>query len=377
MIFPLVATAVLLLATLIPAALFALVRLALRKPQRRYWRSVLWLHLGLLPLHLFVTFPVFIGWVGSRVVGTRPQERAYQGPRLTADGELLIQTWDSLTQEQQGALAVDPALAAAAAARQVTIESTDGVTLRSFRIAPRREPPRAVVVMVHGLFRSAMELEPPAAMFHRLGCEVWTLELRNHGGSSRAPFTAGLRESDDVVAAAAKVRGQPGRARTPLILFGVSLGTAAVSLAAVRVPDLGGLVLDAPMADLRAAAHRMLGIERTGKRANLIRLVEPWQTLVLTSLQQWSHFDVDQVRPAQVLQSLPPTLPVLVIAAGDDDRMPVEVVRKLYDDLPMAEGVKTWWLQPGAHHGKVWEMAPAEYQQHLEGLLGRVVSAGR
>lgn len=369
MIFPLLATGIFLLATLVPAALIALVLLLLRRPQRRYLRAVLWLHLGLLPLHLLVTFPLAIGYVGSRLIGTRPQERTYAGPRLGPDGALQIQTWDSLAAEKRGDVVVDPAVAAAAAARRVMVESQDGVMVRSFRIEALQQPPRAVVIMVHGLFRSAMEPEPVAAMFRRLGCEVWLMEMGDHGGSSRRPFTAGLRESGDVVAVADKARSLQASADVPMVLFGVSLGTAAVSLAAPRVRDLGAVVLDAPMADLRAAAHRMLGLERSGDRRNFFHLVEPWQTLVLVFLQWWSDFDVDAVRPAQVLQSLPPTLPVLVIAAGDDDRMPQQVVRQLYDDLPMAEGTKTFWMQPGAHHGKVWEMAPQLYEQHLAALL--------
>lgn len=372
MIFPLVATGVFLLPTLLLASLVAIGLLFARRPQRRFWASVLWLHLGLALLHLFVTFPLALGYVGSRLIGTRPQERSYAGPRLGADGELQIQSWDSLAAEQRGEASVDPAVAAAAAARTVLVDSSGGVRVRAFRIEPRREPPRAIAVLVHGLFRSAMEPEPVAAMFRRLGCEVWLLEQRDHGGSGRAPFTAGLRESDDVVAVAAAARAVAGHERLPVVLFGVSLGTAAVALAAPRVPGLAGLVLDAPLADLRAAAHRMLAFERSGDRRSFFHLWEPWQMLTLEAMQWWSDFDVDDVRPAAVLQGMPVDLPVLVIAAGEDDRMPPAIVRQLYDGLPMPEGVKQFWLQPAATHGKVWEVAPAEYERRLAELLQRV-----
>lgn len=372
MIFPLQAAGILLAPTVLLAILVWVVLLALQKPVRRFLRAMLWLHLGLFALHLFVTFPFGIGWVGSRVIGTRPQERSYQGPRLQ-DGVLLVQDWDSLAREAKaGKPEVAPAVAAAAAARQQRVASSDGVSLRTFRIEAVQEPPRAVVVMVHGLFRSAMELEPVAAMLHELGCECWLVDLRNHGGSSRAPFTAGFREADDVVAVARHVRAQPGRERTPMLVFGVSLGTAAVSLAMPRLPDAAGLVLDAPMEDLRAAAARMLDFHRPGDPRSNFRVVEPWRSSILAWLEWWSSFQLADVRPQEVLKSLPADLPVLVIGGGDDDRMPEATVRALFAQLPMPAARKELWIRPGSGHGRVWHDDPAGYRQRLQALLERL-----
>ncbi|MBM3963141.1 MAG: alpha/beta fold hydrolase, partial [Planctomycetes bacterium] len=266
MSFPLLAAAAFLLPTLGLAVLAGLGLLALRRPQRRFWRAVLWTHLALFPVHLFATFPLALGWVGAHLVGTRPQERAYQGPRLGPDGRIAVQTWASLGAEVAGKGQPPAAdVQAAAKARARSIASSDGVTLRAFRVEATVEPPRAVVLLVHGLFRSAMELEPIAQLFRDEGCECWLLDLRNFGGSSRnAPFTVGLRESDDVVAAARFVRGQSGRATTPLVVFGVSMGTAAVALALPRIDGVAGFVLDAPIDDVPSGARRMLALAREG-----------------------------------------------------------------------------------------------------------------
>jgi len=373
MIFPLLAALVFLLPTLSLAVLIGLGLLLLRRPQRRFWRAVGWLHLGLLPLHLFVTFPTLLGWFGSRELGTRPQERTYAGPRLDAEGRLLVQDWDSLAAEAEaGAPAVAADVQAVAAARERRIASTDGVTLRAFRLEAKQEPPVAVVVLVHGLFRSAMELEPVAGLLRDQGCECWLLELRNFGGSSRAPFGAGLRESDDVVAAAAHVRAQPGRAQLPLVLFGVSLGTAAVSLALPRVPDLAGVVLDAPIDDVRAAAHRMLGFDRAGDRRAWFRIDEPWQSLVLRALAAWSDIDLDRARPAEVLATLPHDLPVLVVGAGIDDRAPPATVERLFARLPMHAERKQLWMAEHSRHGHVFLDQPAAYAERLRWLLANL-----
>jgi alpha-beta hydrolase superfamily lysophospholipase len=338
-IFPLTAAAVFTLATLLPAILVGLLLTALRRRPRRWWRTTWWLHAGLFPLHLFATFPLFLGWYGSRHLHTRPDERAYAGPP---------------------------------AASTQRVESTDGVTLRVFRLPAREPKPVAAVVLVHGLFRSAKELEPVAAMFRDLGCECWLVELRNHGGSGRAPFTAGLGESDDVVAAVQHVRAQQGRARTPVVLWGVSIGTVAVSMALPRLDGIAGVVLDCPIDDLHGAAHRMLSFHRADDRRSFFRMFEPWRSLTIASLGWWSGFRVEDVSPGDVLATLPHDLPVLVVGAGLDDRAPPDTVRRLFDRLPMPERQKELWIDAAAEHGRVFLESPAEYSERLARLLARL-----
>jgi alpha-beta hydrolase superfamily lysophospholipase len=227
-------------------------------------------------------------------------------------------------------------------------------------------------VLVHGLFRSAMELERVAAMLRDLGCECWLLELRNHGGSSRAPFTGGLHESDDVVAAVQYVRAQPGRSQTPLVLYGVSLGTVAVSLALPRLDGIAAVVLDSPIDDLYAAAVRMLTFDREGDRRSRFYLYEPWRSTTIRALGWWSGFRVQDVVPSDVLATLPHDLPMLVVGAGQDDRAPPASVEALFARLPMPAHLRELWLVPDAHHGDVCHHSPEQYQLHLQRLLAHL-----
>ena len=374
MSFPLLAAAAFLLPTLGLAVLVGLALLALRRPQRRFWRVVLWAHLALFPVHLFATFPLALGWVGAHLVGTRPQERAYDGPRLLPDGRIAVQTWASLAAEVAGESPRPAAdVLAAAQARARTIPSTDDVTLRAFRVEAPVEPPKAVVLLVHGLFRSAMELEPIAQLFRDEGCECWLLDLRNFGGSSRnAPFTAGLRESDDVVAAARFVRSQPGRERTPLVVFGVSMGTAAVALALPRIDGVAGFVLDAPIDDVPSAARRMLALDREGDARTSLRTTEPWVSLVPRALGMWAGVDVMTACPSDALATLPHDIPCLIVGAGRDDRAPWPTVQRLFARLPMHADDKQLWHAPDAWHGRVFLEQPDGYRERLRWLLGRL-----
>lgn len=373
-IFPLTAAGLFLLVTLVPALLVGLVRLWRGRPQRRYWSALLWAHLLLAPVHLFVTFPAALGWFGSRGLGTRGDERAWAGPRIAADGTWQLQTRATLRAEDgadRARTADDPRVA-------VLRVAGDGVALRVFRVAPlpAGSPPRAAVVLVHGLFRSAMEIEAPAAMFRELGCEVWLVEQRNHGGSGRAPATYGLCESRDVLAVVRHLRAEPGRGNTPLFLFGVSLGSVAVALALPELGSVAGVVLDAPVGDLLATAHHMLGLQRAGDRRRRFALHEPWRSLVLASVQLWSGFELASVRPDLALTGLSADLPVLLIAGGEDDKVDPARVRALYDSLPMPRGVKELWIAPGAGHGDVWTREPDRYRARLQAFLHQALAAG-
>ena len=373
MIFPLLAALLFTAVTMVLALVVGMFLWLRHKPQRRYWRAVGWVHLSLFPLHLFVTFPAALGYLGSRGLGSRSLEQLYAGPRISVDGRLLVQDWKSLRAERDlGKPSVAASIVASARGRAHMVPSSDGVTVRTFRVESKLDEPVAVAILVHGLFRSSMELEPVAKVLRERGCECWLVDQRNHGGSSRAPFTGGLRESDDVVAVADYVRRQPGRAETPMVLFGVSLGTVAISLALPRIDAIAGVILDAPIDDLTAAAHRMMTFDRPGDRRSWTYMYEPWRSLTLTSLGQWSGFSTTDVSPIEVLATLPHDLPVLVISEELDDRAPPETVRNLYQRLPQHEGTKELWRVANAGHGKALVEEPESYNEAVGRLLARL-----
>ncbi|MEE9126056.1 MAG: alpha/beta fold hydrolase, partial [Planctomycetota bacterium] len=282
-----------------------------------------------------------------------------------ADDKWLVQNKQTLAAEASGERQVDPALRASEVRHQVRIASADGLDLRAFLVPPRVEPATARVVMVHGLFRGTLELEPVARMFHDLGAEVLMLELRNHGASERVPATYGLGEAEDVLAAAEFMqhRHSSGNA-PPLILFGVSLGTTAVALAAPKLTDIAGLVLDAPLTDLSGAAHRTL--------ARGIGMPAPLASAVLWCMELWSGFSMDAVHVDRELTKLDKNVCVLVIGAGRDTRCPPPVVRNVFAALRAPEAHKELWILDDAGHGRVWDQDPQGYRERLARLLARI-----
>jgi pimeloyl-ACP methyl ester carboxylesterase len=359
-------------------------------------------HASLFLIHLFVSAPATLGVVGASLVQTRGDERSWLGPRIDAQGRWLLRTREELLEEKLEAEArqggtPDPAQAAklaerealdlAAATRAVRFTASDGVKLRGFLVPPAggateatnggsATAPRFTALLVHGLYRSGFELENVGAMLRELGGEVLLVELRNHGpgpklgGSDRARATFGRDERLDVLAAAEFLRARPEAAGKPTILFAVSLGTAAAALAAPEIPDLAGVIFDAPIDDLRATAERML----VGGPGRGFALPQPFRFVTLWSAEHLGRVPFDEVRPRFALKRLRPDLPVLFISAGHDVRCPPDAVLSLFDSLPTRPDRKELWLVPDAEHGKVWYARPDEYRRHLADFVERVVA---
>jgi len=375
-----IAAAILTLATLLLALLWRGGLALRRRPAPRFWRRTARWHLGLFAFHALATVPLVLGLLASRFVGTRGDEAAYTGPRVDADGTWQAQSRESLAAEHPSGSASEANEAAPAPAPspfEVHFSARDGVRLRGFLVPPREErrgpdgTPRFTAVLVHGLYRSALEIEDPGRMLRDLGGEVLLLEMRNHGGSEHARPTFGRDESLDVLAAVDFVRSRPGASERPLVLFAVSLGTAAAALAAPEIPDLGALILDAPMDDLRATGTRMIA----RFPASVPGLSGYWRHAILWSADHLGRLPFDAVKPRESLARLSPQVPVLLIGAGHDWRMPPESVRALFESLPTNPEHKELWIEPEATHGKVWMVAPEEYREHLERLVEAAVAS--
>ncbi|MEM8643249.1 MAG: alpha/beta hydrolase [Cyanobacteria bacterium P01_G01_bin.54] len=92
----------------------------------------------------------------------------------------------------------------------------------------------------------------PAQAFHQMGYDIGLVDFRGVGGSSGHTTTVGAREAKDVVAAVEYLRQQADQpANAPLILYGVSMGSAAI-LKAVGQAQIqpSAIILELPFARL-------------------------------------------------------------------------------------------------------------------------------
>lgn len=115
------------------------------------------------------------------------------------------------------------------------------------------DPPRAVIVAVHGMNDYANAFAMPGPWWAQRGITTYAYDQRGFGrGEGRGLWHGGARMARDLVDVVKLIRARhPG---VPLYLLGESMG-GAVALVAVTEPDmppLNGLILSAPAVRSRA-----------------------------------------------------------------------------------------------------------------------------
>jgi pimeloyl-ACP methyl ester carboxylesterase len=173
-----------------------------------------------------------------------------------------------------------------------------------------------IVVLFHGYAASKSALLSAALAFRDLGYATLLVDFYGSGGSSGSGTTIGVREADDVAAAAAYVqRTWPDRR---IVLYGISMGGAAV----LRAIAANGVKPDAVI--IEATFDRLLNAGKN--RFNSMGLPgSPFAELLLFwgSVQQgFNFFSHNAIAYARSVNC-----PVLVLHGEKDERTTVEQAR--------------------------------------------------
>ncbi len=249
---------------------------------------------------------------------------------------------------------------------EVTFQSSDGVPLKGWWVpAPNAH---GTVVLVHGLNRSRIEMVRKLPFLNHLGWNALLFDLRHHGDSGGNVSTFGFYEKQDVHAATALAHA---RSQGPVVLWGVSLGAAAVTLAAAEDPGVAALVCDSSYRSLRDTVAHHLSLFR-GFRWWL-RIVPNWPVAdeVVFWMGRRGHFDPDAVDIRAAAAHLAGR-PCLFVCNSGDRRMPSEIAF----ELKAAAGPQAHVLVvPGTSHGGAYRDGTAAYESAVSEVLGAASSA--
>jgi pimeloyl-ACP methyl ester carboxylesterase len=215
-------------------------------------------------------------------------------------------------------------------------KSSDGVPLRGWWNSG--DPAKPVIIFVHGLNRSRIELLERAAESNRRGYGILLFDLRNHGESGRAFTTIGIFERRDVCAASQWVRQASGA--RPQVLWGVSMGASSAILATKQCPGFAAIIADSSFLSFRdTVAHHLTLYFRLPAFpiANLI--------IAVTAFRMGFNPDDGDVEAA--VRSL--NVPVMFIAGTADRRMPPALAERMFRESPNT--LKQLLVVPGAGHG--------------------------
>jgi uncharacterized protein len=250
------------------------------------------------------------------------------------------------------------------AREDITLTASDSVPISGWWIPA--DNPRGTVVLVHGLNRTRIEMAKKVEPLHAWGFNCVLIDLRHHGASGGDRSTFGLTEQLDVRAAVDfALSKSPG----PVVLWGVSLGGATVTLEAAGDPRIAGLITDSSYDSLPNTVRHHLRLFRGFRFFGIpaLKLVPQWPTssIVLFWIKQRGGFDPEQVDILAAAAKMT-TRPTLFVANRGDARIPFAIA----EEMNRRAGPRSrLLLTDSKSHGGAWRDAHDAYEAAVRKLL--------
>ncbi len=159
--------------------------------------------------------------------------------------------------------------------QDLSFETADGSRLHGLWLpAASAQGSACTIVHAHGNAANLSNHLPLVAWLPARGVNVLMFDYRGYGRSEGQPSLSGVVE--DVEAAVAAARRQPGVDTERVLLFGQSLGGATALRAAQRIEagTLRGLIVDSAFASYRGIADDLAG--QTSWLSLLAPVLRPW-----------------------------------------------------------------------------------------------------
>jgi uncharacterized protein len=238
----------------------------------------------------------------------------------------------------------------------VTLTNLHGVRLEAWLI--RQPSSKGMVLMFHGYGASKDSLLPAAKEFGKMGYETLLVDFYGSGGSQGNETSIGIHEADDVFATFEYAHRQsPGR---PLILYGVSMGAAAI-LRAVHAHQIApdALILECPF-------DRLLSTVQNRFRAMKLPSFPCAQMLVFWGgIQQgYNGFGFN---PADYVKEV--HCPLLLLHGEKDSRVTLSQMNKLVQNLNPSSRYKVF---AGLEHQSYVVARPDEWRGYVTEFLAGV-----
>ena len=238
----------------------------------------------------------------------------------------------------------------------VTTRSYDKLTLSARYYQGKADKP--LCILFHGYHGSA--IRDWAGIGLQLideGYPVLSVDERAHWHSGGHTITYGIRERKDVLSWLAYANSRFG-ASVPIYLFGISMGGGTVLMASgEQLPDnVRGVIADCPF---NVPKDIILHVCR---RINLNPTL-CWPLIRLSALV-FGHFNINETCAAEQVKKT--TKPIMIIHGGDDDFVPGEMSREVYEANP---AMVEYHTIPEAGHGLSYYYDSEQYQSLVNAFL--------
>jgi len=190
---------------------------------------------------------------------------------------------------------------------------------------------------------------------------VLLFDFRRHGESGGDRTSIGFKERLDVRGAVSLVKEKSPRDR--VVLYGVSMGAAAVLMAAAETDEVEAVIADSCFLSLEnVVVHHLklfFGLPRFPFGDELLFFIE--------RLAGFRREELDLERAVTRIGNRP----ILFVAGGADRRIPVDVQQQLYRAArsPLSRFV----IVEGATHGAAYRTNTELYQRVLTDFLEEIL----
>jgi uncharacterized protein len=254
-------------------------------------------------------------------------------------------TADRLTRATNHPLRIDP-LRLSADARAWTAKTTDGITLRGWYLPT--EKPRHLIVLVHGMWSSWLEMASLGRDLHQRGFGVLLFDLRGHGQSDPSRLYLGRRERADIRAVMSWAQNE-GFTNDRIGWLGYSMGGSTILMEAARNPLIQVAVIDSPYGNLPKLLNKELS-----RHSGLPGWFNPGILLAARMIYGVRTDDLIPIRSARAGGERP----LLLIHGESDTLVPVSQAR----ELASAVGASCLTMTlPGVDHVQAYNSDPEAY----------------
>ena len=220
----------------------------------------------------------------------------------------------------------------------VTVESSTGATLAG-RFFKGRTP--RTIVLLHGYGGNQDEMLPVADELHEAGYGVFTFDQRG-SGKSTGETTFGAREQDDLISVVDYLVFATGRRPRPARSARLLDGRGHDPAHGRAEPRLKAVVADSAWSDVRRWLQPSVGdvfVHHPRDRFTAL-------SLKLAELRTGT--DLDDLRPAEVIDRIGPR-PLLLVHGSGDEAIPAAEAERNFE---AAKEPKKLVVVPGAGHGE-------------------------
>ncbi len=230
--------------------------------------------------------------------------------------------------------------------RSWSTQTADGLTLRGLYLPTEEQ--RHLIVLVHGMWSSWLEMAGLGRDLHGRGFDVLLFDLRGHGESDPSRLYLGRRERADLRAVMDWAESV-GFSDDRIGWLGYSMGGSTVLMEAARNPGIQVAVIDSPYADLPKLLETQLS-----KHSGLPRWFNPGILLAARVIYGVRTDDLVPIRFARDWGERP----LLLIHGESDTTVPVSQAYELAQTL--GDSCKTLTL-PGVEHVQAYMTNPQGY----------------